>query len=78
MSPGFFSNLKLMATSGLFKTQPSTSSRKGEIILPFTPFMFAHVHGSDLLQYYDIRYVEEDELDYLESNPLYATTQSSL
>ena len=78
ISPGFYNNLIRMATSDLFKNQPSTSSRKGEIILPFTPFMFAHVHGLHLLKRYDIRYVENDELDDLESNPLYATTQSSL
>ena len=55
-----------------------TSSRRGEIILPFTPFVFAHVHGLGLLEKYDIRYIEEEELDNPEANPLYATAQSDL
>ena len=68
ISAGFFLILITMATSGLFKDQPSTSSRIGEIILLFTPFVFVHVHGLGLLEKYDIRYIEEEELDDPEAN----------
>ena len=71
-------NLKALTSSGLLREHAITSSRRDQIFISFTPFMFVHAHGLGLLERYDIRYVEQDELDDPESNPVYATAMLEL
>jgi hypothetical protein len=78
INKGFFMNLKALVESELFKVPALTGSKRPEIHVPFTPFMFAHIHGHDVDQKYDITYVVEEDLNELQTNLLYATAESDL
>jgi hypothetical protein len=62
INKGLFMNLKALAKSKLFKVPALTESKRPEIHVPFTPFMFAHIHGYKLDNVYDIKYMVQQDL----------------
>ena len=75
---GFFINLKTLVKTDLLKIPALTGSKRPEIHIPFTPFMFAHIHGHNVDKEYDITYVVEEDLNETQTNLLYATAESDL
>ena len=72
---GFFTNLRSLEKSRFFKSPALIASKRPEVHIPVTPFMFTHIHGYQLDKDYDIRYIVKQDLYDIESNLLYATAE---